>query len=424
MKSKAYERLLVLDDMNDDADDCLDASLLIVIDALFNDNQRMRRIKWRNDRIDWNDHVRRLLHCNQFDSKYHMPLDSFQKLVNLLRDDITVDFTKSMNSTSGNIPIFPEMIVGCGLRYLGGEHVKSIEDIFGLDDSSVPRVIDMFFDAVLSCPALQIKLPTDTQALEALAKGFATKSTSDGLINGCVGAIDGWLCCTIQPIDRDIHNKRDYFSGHYQCFGLNVQAICDHQLRFIYFAVAAPGSTNDARALNKCIHLCQWIDGLEGSPFFLVGDNAYTGKDQLLVPFSGSNITEAQRTYNFFLSQVRIRIEMAFGRLTTKWRIFRCNLENGTRRNSMICRVAAVLHNFVINETGDMNETADDFIDSDPRNGSSNDSARSNLGYTPTIDQEQTVVMQEGSSLRRSAFVRLIIRDGLVRPSYNIERNS
>lgn len=233
-----------------------------------------------------------------------MPLKSFNKLVNLLQEDITVDYKKSMNSTSGNSPITPEIIAGCGLRYLGGEAVKSLEDIFGIDDSSVPRVVDMFLEAVVACPDLQIKLPTTMAKMEAVAAGFASTSTLDGLFNGCVGAIDGWLCTTIQPIDRDIQNKRDYHSGHYQCFGLNVQAICDHKLRFLYFAVAAPGLTNDARALNKCIHLCRWLDGLQGTPFYLVGDNAYNLRDQLLIPYSGNNMVEAQRTYNFFLSQL------------------------------------------------------------------------------------------------------------------------
>ena len=40
---------------------------------------------------------------------------------------------------------------------------------------------------------------------------------------------------------------------------------------------------------------------------------------------------------------------MAFGLLTTKWRIFRSNLSFATDRNSQIIRVAMKLHNFVIN---------------------------------------------------------------------------
>ena len=39
---------------------------------------------------------------------------------------------------------------------------------------------------------------------------------------------------------------------------------------------------------------------------------------------------------------------MAVGRLTTKWRIFRRNLDFSLENNAKICQVAARLHNFVI----------------------------------------------------------------------------
>lgn len=113
-----------------------------------------------------------------------------------------------MKSTSGNSPIHPELIVGASLRYLGGEYVKSLEDIFGIDDSSLPRLIDLFFDAVDSCSHLQIKLLTTRAELNKLAPGFNRISGDDGLFNGCGGAINGWLTFTIQPIDRDVTNKQ------------------------------------------------------------------------------------------------------------------------------------------------------------------------------------------------------------------------
>eukprot|EP00978_Attheya_sp_CCMP212_P006253 scaffold14179_cov49-Attheya_sp.AAC.3 len=47
-------------------------------------------------------------------------------------------------------------------------------------------------------------------------------------------------------------------------------------------------------------------------------------------------------------NQMRIRIEMAFGRLSTKWRIFRRNLDFPTELNSHIVEV----HNFVIRSDG------------------------------------------------------------------------
>ena len=63
-----------------------------------------------------------------------MSKKAFDKLVDILK--ITVDKLKSKNSTSGNAPISPLMIVAIGLRFLGGEKAKSLADTFGISISS------------------------------------------------------------------------------------------------------------------------------------------------------------------------------------------------------------------------------------------------------------------------------------------------
>ena len=423
-----WDRLLWLEEQAEDDDPDRTNRLLFM---MMEENKQVRCIKWQNKRLNWQEHIVRELHTGTFGAKYHMPLPQFNKLVNLLRDGITVDAVRSSASTCGNTPIYPELIAGMTLRFLGGEKVKSLEDIFGVDHSSVSRLIELCFTTIVESnhKELQIVLPQSTMELTDLARGFDSISSGDGLFYSCVGAIDGWLCSTIQPIDGDdvIANKRDYFSGHYQCFGLNVQAICDHRLRFIYFSVAAPGKTGDARAFNKCVKLNKWVDKfLKGSPYFFVGDNAYVLCDELLITYSGRNMTEAQRTYNYFLSQMRIRIEMAFGRLTTKWRIFRAKLENSTKKNAMICRVAAILHNFVINETT-IDETVDGFIESFP--GAPSEA----MGYLPVHGDDEddegnfSATMETsgaGVSHRRQAFLHIVQRDGMTRPLHNILRNN
>ena len=51
---------------------------------------------------------------------------------------------------------------------------------------------------------------------------------------------------------------------------------------------------------------------------YIVGNSAYTLSDKCLTPFTGSQRSDPTKdAYNIFLSQVRIRIEMAFGSLTT-----------------------------------------------------------------------------------------------------------
>ena len=55
---------------------------------------------------------------------------------------------------------------------------------------------------------------------------------------------------------------------------------------------------------------------------FGLGDAAYTLSEHLLIPFTGSDrLDPAQDAFNYYLSQLRIRVEMAFGRLVKKFGI-------------------------------------------------------------------------------------------------------
>ena len=215
---------------------------------LLSNARQVRRIKWRHERIDWNTHLEMLWHTEDFQSRYYMSEPSFDKLVDLLRSQIKMDEKQSIRSSRGNDPITPEMTVGAGLRYLGGEYIKSIADIYGMSKKSVERLVNNFLNAVCSNDELQIGLHSTELELAKCAADSDSLSSAYGIFEGTVGAIDGWLCCTETP---SVFGATDYFSGHYQRYGLNVQAMCDANLRFIYFCVASPGGTNDARSFKE-----------------------------------------------------------------------------------------------------------------------------------------------------------------------------
>jgi len=54
------------------------------------------------------------------------------------------------------------------------------------------------------------------------------------------------------PSRSEIGNIKAYFSGHYQTHGINVQAACDHECRFVYAALTARGGANDIAAFRNC----------------------------------------------------------------------------------------------------------------------------------------------------------------------------
>ena len=64
-----------------------------------------------------------------------------------------------------------------------------------------------------------------------------------------------------------------------------MQATCDHQCRFVYAALAAPGGANDIAACRKT----RFNEMVQNLPIrkFVIGDNAYVCTETLLTPFSG-----------------------------------------------------------------------------------------------------------------------------------------
>jgi hypothetical protein len=298
----------------------------------------------------WEEHVTKCLYKRgEFFDRYHMSMNAFTALVHLLR--ILVNHKQSQCASGGIEPIDANIVVACGLRWLGGESHKTNADAFHISISSSKRVVYQFISAVNSCTELSINLPKHDE-LEDLANETTKKSTCDGVFHGCVLMMDGFLSIRNKPGDNECTNPADYYSGHKKTHGINVQALCDHMLRFRYVCVAAPGKTNDNKAFDRCTGLQSWLSRLPGS-YFIVGDNAYPLSNKILTPFKGQQKQEVYNSsYNFYLSQLRIRVEMAFGRMTTKFRIMRTKMYCSLRTQSRVIEAVTRLHNFIIDADG------------------------------------------------------------------------
>jgi hypothetical protein len=128
-----------------------------------------------------------------------------------------------------------------------------------------------------------------------------------------------------------------------------MQAACDAECRFTFFAMAAPGVTADRDAIKDC-DLDALINALPQG-FVTIGDAAYTPTERMVAMFFGSDrSTPKYDNFNFYASQCRIRIEMAFGLMQIKWGILQrpisCKLSN---LKWMVMAIAR-LHNFVVDE--------------------------------------------------------------------------
>lgn len=94
---------------------------------------------------------------------------------------------------------------------------------------------------------------------------------------------------------------------------------------------------------------------VEKERFVLFGDNAYLNTSYMATPFpnvAGNEDMKSKDNYNFYHSQLRIRVECAFGMLVQKWGILRMAMPRNLSIKKIIAMVNALakLHNFCIDE--------------------------------------------------------------------------
>jgi DDE superfamily endonuclease len=269
-------------------------------------------------RLNWDTFYNQHGLRRDFHRHIRMSGDSFNKLVEWLRDDLNVDLEQA--SYRGGA-IIPEICLYICLRYLAGGSYTDIKFLTGISVSSFYRVLWKTIRAINKCrnDLLNIKFPSTIEEAGDAALGFQSISTQ-GCIWNCVAAIDGYHLQITTPSKKEAKNVKSFFSGHYQTYGVNIQAACDHHCRFVFIGVAGPGVLGDREAVNQ-VALGKLIESLPGL-YCAIGDCAYTPTEHLVPIFRADQALIAKHdNFNFFASQIRIRIEMAFGLMVKKWGI-------------------------------------------------------------------------------------------------------
>ncbi|KAL3666144.1 hypothetical protein V7S43_008933 [Phytophthora oleae] len=172
------------------------------------------------------------------------------------------------------------------IRFLSCGMIDDVRVKGGVDRSYCYRVVKAVMRAIVSIPSLQIRFPASSTEREQAAAGFAARS-NEGVMSGCVAAMDGWLCNIQTPSDKEFGGAtgaRRYFSGHCMHSGINVLAACDAVSRLVLAEASHPGGVNDSRAYDDS-GIPVAIEELERG-LYVVTDAAYTAKNHLLTPFT------------------------------------------------------------------------------------------------------------------------------------------
>ncbi|OWZ09955.1 hypothetical protein PHMEG_00017266 [Phytophthora megakarya] len=218
------------------------------------------------------------------------------------------------------------------VSWLAGSNYHTTHCLGGTAVPTIYAVMHEVMNALCECPELRNHAPTESQ------------ERIFDLADGTRFSLGGWLHQIRAPSSTEVPEVAAFYSGHYQKYGLNVQAICDSRSRFTGYCFDSPGKVGDSIAFKKW-KLRGVIMQLPAG-FYIIGDNAYPLSNCLLVPFAKSEIRgKAYSDCNFYLSQQRIRIEMAFGLL-----IFKRPLEVDFMNVKKVIKTCMKLHNFCIDE--------------------------------------------------------------------------
>ena len=327
------------------------------------------RTVWAKERSSfwWEYIVNNTFTSHDWITNFRMSRATFMYVCNHLRPLITKKETVMRKSISA------EKRLAITLYYLAtNSDFRTVGHLFGVSKSSVclivqevcATIVDVLLPKHLSFPS--------GDALRAVISGFHENHK----FPQCVGAVDGCHIPIVSPPDcaADYYNRKGFHS-------VLLQGTVNHLGLFTDIYVGWPGRVHDARVFSNSILfkkgeqgtlLPNWTATISNVnvPLVLLGDPAYPLLPWLMKAFANNGqLSPQQRNFNYRLSNARVVVEHAYGRLKGRWRCLLKRNDITVENVPTLVATCCVLHN-ICESNGD---AFDDSLLSDHNNsGSSN----------------------------------------------------
>jgi len=229
---------------------------------------------------------------------------------------------------------------------------------YGISHTVVMESVWYVVEAVNNLQEMDIEYPESAEEQDKIALQF--KQVSSAGIDICAGAIDGILIWIKKPAMKEAAGaecgQAKFLCGRKGKFGLNCQAVSDVRGRILDISIAYGGSSSDCLAFERSKLFDRCENGLMKNGNVIFGDNAYLNTQYMATPYTNVSGIESYRTrddYNFYHSQLRIRVECCFGMLVQRWGVLRTALPHtiSLTRIVTLVNILARLHNFCIAES-------------------------------------------------------------------------
>lgn len=286
--------------------------------------RRVRRIRFIRERED----PFILLNDFEFKCRFRLNKQTVTFLVHTIGNAI-------QPNTHRNKSLDAQSQILIALRfYATGSFLQLIGDYIHVHKSTISRIIQRVTHKISLLSRRYIKMPSTNEELLATKQGF---------YNICgfprvVGVVD----CTHIKIQSPGGRQAELYRNRKGYFSINVQAICNSNLKLMHLISRWPGSVHDSTIFNDSPLPVEFRIGRYGNGY-LLGDSGYPCKRFLLTPVNATNASE--EAYNRAHITTRNTVERLFGVLKRR---FPC-LQNGMRLklNTTIKVIVAcgVLHN-------------------------------------------------------------------------------
>ncbi|KAK5649344.1 hypothetical protein RI129_000373 [Pyrocoelia pectoralis] len=226
----------------------------------------------------------------------------------------------------------------CLRYYATGSHLLAMGDFAGVHVSTACRIIKKVSHAIALMYPNYIKMPQTADEIHRAQEGFFQISAFPRVI----GALD----CTHVRIQSPGGEDAEIYRNRKGYFSVNVQAVCNAQLKFFNVVARWPGSSHDSTIFNNS-HLRAEFEQNIYPNCAILGDSGYYLRTYLMTPLLEPR-TERQQLYNQSHIRTRNVIERTFGVWKRRFPVlaYGCRLKIETLLSVIIS--TAILHNIAI----------------------------------------------------------------------------
>ncbi|XP_050500955.1 uncharacterized protein LOC126880922 [Diabrotica virgifera virgifera] len=260
---------------------------------------------------------------NRFYTYYKMNFESFDEILDLIKNDITQQQTNFREPTER---------LAVTLRFLAtGDSYKTIGHSFRLGFSTVATIVDETSEAIWN--RLQpIYMPEPTEEIwEKSILGFKNVWQ----FPNCLGSIDG-KHVTIKCLQKSGSNYFSYLKN----FSIVLMAIVDPEYKFICIDVGGYGKNSDGGIFETSAMGRKFANETMNIP-----PNRPLADENEEIPCARND--NSKERFNYHLCRARRVVENAFGILAHKWRLFFRPLEVKVQTATKLVKAACVLHNLL-----------------------------------------------------------------------------